>query len=938
MWLSPGGTWGSTGVQCMEASSSSSGWEPQVALQMVEEDKVKTWRQQHQLSDDGDFAFYFLDYDQALTQAGRAVAHAWLEARHAAIGGMLQQVERTIREVDAKAPTTFRTLQIKPKQRKRPLRLRENPTDAPEAVQRRVNALCQVWREAGALKPSGHLSTEIMASWERSCERLAQRHVTQAEPVTVANAISTFKELRESLAQRGRSFPPEAVDIDFLLHEKTSAPTRALNALKWLSKQGSLNWPLTHVTMPAKVEKKRSRGQAIAVSPVMLAELEEHIERRWELNDESWTCLLASWIIAVGVLRHRHLERSSPRKMTRGFVHFRCSKGKQRRNRGGFDYAVPSTFMSGWCWAEKWHPLWLQLSEDTQKRSGVCFNAVGHPWPIGETQRLAQEVFFGKVEDVHLLTTYSWRRLMPTVAHTIHVAPEVANALGDWQDASQVDATSKMPLHYSSVRYIESLKSKARCLGALQALQYESWELIPEEALPQATEAGTKLVQQLLPRDGHVIWSLPMTNTETASRFAAAQQLKVRASVMRARAARDAAAMPKSIGNKQVSAFLRDSTLLCAPFQQGLCTKEAGQCFAHQSAVIFKSGRVCGGKHAAQECREKRFITVTSPVPAPPAVKKMPKPPDYPPPAKRKSAEASLPVREEPSKVSKPESASASRLSKSTSPSVAPQARPSPPGVMPALTAEEAEAKFNRLATTRGKTAQCPTKIYSNSMGGAIWLGGLPTVDTAPHFPVVSLQIQCFEGNIQKRGGVILPDALHMLVLPTDTDKRVEQWQAAFPVIKATVQAGEEILVHCIAGRHRAAAVGVLLRSIFTAESIPQSDAWISQRRDIELHRIAYDRGVGSWLKDMLQKSNVGPAWPKLSGFIATHRSNLHLRTLDNIPLCAHKQSPGKALDRLSYPIQCTRVAEAMAWNRPMCTVCINRAPASWRVLLQEAL
>ncbi len=130
---------------------------------------------------------------------------------------------------------------------------------------------------------------------------------------------------------------------------------------------------------------------------------------------------------------------------------------------------------------------------------------------------------------------------------------------------------------------------------------------------------------------------------------------------------------------------------------------------------------------------------------------------------------------------------------------------------------------------------------------------------------------------------------------------------------------GEGVLIYCVAGRHRAAAVGVLLRAIFTAESIPQSDAWMSQRRDIELSRIAYDRGVGAWIKETLHRSHVGPAWPALSGLIATSRNNL--------PLCAHKQSPGKALDRLTYPIQCTQVAEALAWNGPLCTVCLNRAP-----------
>ena len=82
----------------MESSSSSSGWAPHVALQMVEEERAKTWRRHNNLEDEGGFAFYFVDYDQALTHAGRAVAHSWLEARHSSIGGMLQQVERTIRD------------------------------------------------------------------------------------------------------------------------------------------------------------------------------------------------------------------------------------------------------------------------------------------------------------------------------------------------------------------------------------------------------------------------------------------------------------------------------------------------------------------------------------------------------------------------------------------------------------------------------------------------------------------------------------------------------------------------------------------------------------------------------------------------------------------------------------------------------------------------
>ena len=663
------------------------------------------------------------------------------------------------------------------------------------------------------------------------------------------------------MRQRGRAFPPQAIDIDHLLHEKTSAPIRSWNALRWLSKHGSLDWPLSHVSVPTPTRTRKTKGPAVSVSPTMLATLEQHIERRWELNDPAWTGLLSSWVIAAGVMRHRHLERSTLRKITMSFVHFRCSKGKQRRNRGGFDYAVPAVFTSGWNWSEKWFTLWKSLSPEAQRTCGVCFDAQGIPWPLAESQRLAQEVFFSQVEDIEGLTSYSWRKLMPTVAHTLHVSPEVANALGDWQDASKVDATSKMPLHYSSVRYVESLKSKARCLGALPSLHFESWELIPEEAISEAVEAGAKSINLLIPRDGHVVWAVPTTPTEAASRFAAAQHIKARATMLKARAARDAAAMPRAVGGKQVSAFLRDSTLLCARFQQGRCN--ASDCkLAHQCSVLFKSGRVCGGKHAAKDCRDKRFIKVDEAIPDTPAVKKKPTPPPHPP--KRSISEVELPVMEEPAKGRKVAGAAIPTSSPSTA--VAAKARPAPSEQPGRSQDDEAEVKFDRLATTKGRTAQCPTKVYSTAAGGAIWLGGLPTVDTAPHFPYVSLQIQCFEGPIGKRGGIVLPDALHM---------EVQQYQAAFPVIRSTLHAGEEILVHCMAGRHRAASVAVLLRSVFAAESIAQADSWVSQRRDIELHKIAYDRGIGLWMQEMLQKSQVGAPWPRVTGFIATARSNL---------------------------------------------------------------
>ena len=99
-----------------------------------------------------------------------------------------------------------------------------------------------------------------------------QRHVTEAEPVTVNNSLLTFHELLRYLQGRGRALPPDPV------HTGTAAPTRALTSLKWLVRHGSLAWELTHLQAPKKIPKAQQRAQAAVILPPMLAHLEEQIE------------------------------------------------------------------------------------------------------------------------------------------------------------------------------------------------------------------------------------------------------------------------------------------------------------------------------------------------------------------------------------------------------------------------------------------------------------------------------------------------------------------------------------------------------------------------------------------------------------------------------------------------------------------------------------
>ena len=85
------------------------------------------------------------------------------------------------------------------------------------------------------------------------------------------------------------------------------------------------------------------------------------------------------------------------------------------------------------------------------------------------------------------------------------------------------------------------------------------------------------------------------------------------------------AVMPEVIGNKRAGPALRDGTVLCPQWNQGLCINGDACPVAHRCAAVYRSGRVCGGHHPALECRSPKVQWVnvhTTPAPKPPARKR----------------------------------------------------------------------------------------------------------------------------------------------------------------------------------------------------------------------------------------------------------------------------------------------------------------------------
>ena len=82
---------------------------------------------------------------------------------------------------------------------------------------------------------------------------------------------------------------------------------------------------------------------------------------------------------------------------------------------------------------------------------------------VQETMQQEMSVFLDNPED---LTTYSWRRLAPTVAQLLDCRPEEMAALGDWQAKSEQPEVGAMAFHYSSAKYAASIKVKSLIWGA----------------------------------------------------------------------------------------------------------------------------------------------------------------------------------------------------------------------------------------------------------------------------------------------------------------------------------------------------------------------------------------------------------------------------------------------------------------------------------------
>ena len=155
---------------------------------------------------------------------------------------------------------------------------------------------------------------------------------------------------------------------------------------------------------------------------------------------------------------------------------------------------------------------------------------------------------------------------------------------------------------------------------------YTAWEVIPPPAVDEACRLAKDEAALAVEQDCTVVWSSPAKSSLEPPRLrltaAARERVRKRSNTM---AYSSQVVMPEVIGNKRAGPALRDGTVLCPQWNQGLCINGDACPVAHRCAAVYRSGRVCGGHHPALECRSAKVQWVnvhTTPAPKPPARKR----------------------------------------------------------------------------------------------------------------------------------------------------------------------------------------------------------------------------------------------------------------------------------------------------------------------------
>jgi len=859
---------------CSELSEASSQEDGQRAL--ADKERVSRWRTVNLLLDDLDFAFVYTDFEEAYSDAGRAVAMAWSRARILAEPGVISDIaELRLRRSEAAVlmeAVKATAMKIRKVDERRKKKMAEGDTE--EMVKSKY--------KTRFIEPLAHLMMDCKAvHWhtsvtekelEDSVKDMVEQVVRAAETPTLYRAITTAEEVRKHLAGRAihmgiDKIEPAALE-EFLW--QSHAQVRAVSAVDWLCKNLHLPWPLDKVDKPDTFLARRDNQKASssttkvgkqvpAVQPGMLKVLADVMVAGAEADDPTWLALLASWMQAMADLPlDQVLRKSVPVEAFGGWMLFFCKKGKQKHDRAGFYWGVPSETSGGYDWTTKFREAYSRRrhSDVGKEMMGMIFRTDTLQYLSAMAVRaLTMNAVAGGVGQLQLQAAHSWRKWLPTIARYLKFsAPEYvamglkARAMGDEETIPR--------------GYVEGKKGKSRickliCAEVLSSLTKEGictfdevsekrWEELAEEA---RAKVGSKQL------DVATVWRNPDVAGSGGG-------FKVKKSQI---------TFPKQLAGIPLAPSSRDGKRYCVDFQRGSC-QGGDKCplGLHKCAALYRGGRTCHGNHPGSECwNTKRHATLEEGNPREKPFEEHP--------AEKHSVKEhpveELPTKEQPGEEHGEqlleEPAKRDRTSASSQLDQGENAKPSTCGyveddsimkkLLPKLREERYPRPGNRI---NPEPPRLVAKICEEEGRGELWLGPIPTeqrmdciLSTKP-----SIQICCFakrptDVQVEQGGewGQWIPETVRFRFEMSNPQVRSRDFRKLRTCFINSLRQGDNAYVHCISGLSRAPMAATLLSARLMNISFTEALDNIRQTRNIHFDK-GESRMQGPWMNIVLSE------------------------------------------------------------------------------------
>jgi len=460
-----------------------------------------------------------------------------------------------------------------------------------------------------------------------------------------------------------------------------------------------------------------------------------------------------------------------------------------------------------------------------------------------------------------MLTTCSWRRLLPTMALHLNFSTPECLAIGDWKDVKAVGDEAPVTSSYAEGKEGKSRTCKTICavvfaklasrdISTFEEVSAQQWE---ELAIEARAEVGSK------PLDVNVAWRNPDVEESEGG---------VKLKNSQTRYPMQSAGVPLAPSSRDGKGYCVD--LQCSSCRGGdECSSLDLQCRfgLYRCAAVFRGGRACHGIYPGSEresTRRHAGLGEGNPQGSPARKKmKVDVPAEQPvrkPGKTELSSKSTQPAHRKgasrgpanPEKVSTPEHVEDDSIMRK---------------MLPKLSEERYEKRGHSLDP---EPPRLVAKVCEEEGRGELWLGPLPTAQTIDMINETkpSIQIYCLakspmDVQVEPDGkwGMVIPWTEAFRCEMSNPHVRSRDVRALRTCVINSLRQGDNAYVHCISGISEAPMAAALLSAMLMKTSFEAAQGIIDQTRNVSFGK-GERHMLGPWIDTVLGEDICRTAIP----------------------------------------------------------------------------